>query len=293
MTLINLTTGNPNLGRIKAITSTKDFVSIPFRSLAKADKVPLEKAFPCLFGRQLKGEDVVLTVQFENTAYKRCYPLSLYQSESGGLVTRLGKEVVPLNIQEDVDIELRGVKLDRYEDPCLIAVVEDGNNFIELPLVIRFDKDQVAQVKNEDKSINYNSLKKLWKKPDKFARLLMVAKEYSGGESTQEMTTLSELPEYKDIPLLKARQVKTSFGPSFIITVKNPDNGAEAEMWAPYALKEFLLMGAKVGDNTTFQFYSYANEKAKSGTSYNINVDNWIWEETEDTAQLDELFALA
>lgn len=283
MTILNLTAGSPALAQIKSITSTKDYVNVPARSLAKTDKEGLALMFPKVFGRELADDDQVLSVQFENGRYKRSYPLSVSQDESGNLVSRIGLEVVPI-ILEGNDVTISGITLDKYEDPCLVFSIEDGDDFIELPMPLRFTRE-AGEALREDGEYNYRKLAKLVSKPAKIAENLRVAKEVSSSGGNSTMLDMSSLPEYTPIKINSSREVNTSYGKSYIINITNPETNESGEVWAPFAMKEWLSLGATVGPDTQFQFYSYQNKKGK--TSYNCEVDGLIWAQTEDRANLD------
>ena len=290
MVTINLSAGSDSLARIKTIKSHKNFVNIPSRSLAKEDREALNAVFPMVFGgRELKPEDCVMTVQFDdNGMFKRSYPLSISQSEDGKLVTRLGQEIVELAPNDDIEFMVKGVTLDKYEDPCMVFYTEIDDEFVELPLVLRLDRNKADKVRDKEGNINYLQLTKLASNAEKLAPLLMVAKEYSGS-TNNDMVELSSLPEYQDIKVVKCRSVNASYGKSYILTVLDPD-GNEVDLWAPYAIKEFFSVGAEVGENTVFQYYSY--EASNGKTRYNVNIEALDWPEDESTANLDmSLFA--
>ena len=285
MTNINLTAGNPTLAQIKTITSKKDFVNIPARSLAKDDFKALSVMFPLVFGRELDEDDQVMTVQFENGRYKRSYPLSVSQDESGCLVSRVGKDLLPIKLDGGADLTIAGITLDKYEDPCLVFYIEDENeDLIELPMPLKFTKEAGESLR-EDGEYNYRKLDKLTSKPDKLAELLRVAKTFSGDSSGSSMVDLSELPEYTPIKINSSREVNASYGKSYILNVVNPNDGEAVDIWAPYSIKEWLGLGATIGDNTMFQFYGYQNKKGK--TSYNAEVDGLVWPDDENSANID------
>ena len=289
MTTLNLSCGNPTLAQIKTITSQKDFVNIPARSLAKDDLQALKVMFPLVFGRELADDDQVLTVQFENGRYKRSYPLSVSQSEDGDLVARVGKDILPIDLDGGANVSIAGVTLDKYEDPCLVFDIEqEDGEFIELPMPLRFTKESGDSLRDNGE-YNYRKLSKLVSKPAELAEMLRVAKEFTGGGNST-MVDMSELPEYTPIKVNSSREVNASYGKSYILNIVNPNDNESVDIWAPYSVKEFLGMGAEVGAETTFQFYSYENKKGK--TSYNADIDGLVWATDENSSNIDlALFA--
>ena len=285
MTQINLSAGNPTLAQIKTISSKKDFVNIPARSLAKSDFKALSVMFPLVFGRDLKEDDQVITVQFENGRFKRSYPLSVSQDENGALVSRVGKELLPINLNGGADVTIAGVTLDKYEDPCLVFFIEDENEeMVELPLPLKFTREAGESLR-EDGEYNYRKLAKMTSKPEKLAELLRVAKEFSGSSGNSTMVDMADLPEYTPIKIDSSREINASYGKSYILKVVHPETEELVEIWAPYSIKEWLGLGATIGEETFFQFYSYQNKKGK--TSYNADIDGLVWATDENSANID------
>lgn len=289
MTMINLTAGNNSLAKIRAIRSPKAWANLTVAMLAKADKENLLAVAEVVFNEKLTESNDAVAIQFdEDKNYKRSYAPSLYKSpDSDTLCVKFGTSL--FTFKDDIldvaapSIEL--VKLEKYEDPCMVLSVEiEEDEYISLPLPLRLTKEFYQEIKGED-GLNLVKLKGWLKKGNlaKLASALMVAKT-GGGAKSNDLVKLTDFAENSEVKLTSFRSVKTSYGRSFIINALNTD-GTEVSLWAPYALKEYLELGAEFGDATNLIYVNYTNRKGEIKQS--VSVDGLVWPQDEDSADID------
>lgn len=286
MTIINLTAGNPSLAKVKAVRSARKYVNLPVTMLSKTDASNLKAIASKVFNEELLDTDFAVTIQFDDDKnYKRSYAPSLYKSpESNELCVKFGNKLftfVPDFGGADLAVEL--VTLERYEDPCLTLTLEiSEDNYVVLPLPLRLERDCDLLINNE---FNMPKAKGLVKKNDwsKLAANLAVAK-ISGNSSSSEIIPLTDLPENTEIKVVRYKSVNASYGTSFILTVINSE-GEEVNIWAPFSVKEYLNLGAEIGENTSITYQNYINNKGQE--RQNVIIENLVWQETEESAQID------
>lgn len=279
--MLNLTTGNPSLARVKSIRSPRKYANITVGMLSPGDKKDLLAISKVIFAEELLDTDCAVTAQFdESHNFKRSYPPSVYQLE-GKLVIKFGNRT--LTFAENfgnADVRIAEVTLEKYDDVTLVITYEvEEDNYVELPLPLKMTKESLEQ----------NNLAKLngWLKKgqlDKLASCLLEAKVGGGTAGGPAMVDLSTLTEFAPIRVLSSKTVNASYGISYILTVQ--DGEAEpVTIWAPYTVKELLNLGATVSDNTTLTFQNYTNKNGMLKQS--VQIENLEWPVTEESASID------
>ena len=173
------------------------------------------------------------------------------------------------------------VKLDKYEDSCLVLTLEiTEDEFVSLPLPLKLNAEMYAEVKD-------SGLTKLngWLKKNNLAKIAGSLEEVKvgGGSSNIPTVPLTELPENTSITITKARQVNANYGPTYILTVLH--NEEEVQVWAPYSCKEALALGATIGNNTTMIYQNYLNKKGELRQS--AMIEGLEWPVTPESAHID------
>lgn len=280
--MINLTTGNEGLTKVKALKSSKTWGNLAVRNLPAADQRNLLAVVNTAFNEELTLEDNVISIKFEDRAFKASYAPSLYATPEGdGICVKFGNKI--FTFKDDfggADVSIQSVKLDKYEDPAFVIELEvEDDVYISLPLPLRLTKEAYGDNFNEAQARGWVKKGQL----NKLAAILMVAKVGSSSNDTP-MVAIADLPEETNIKITAVKEVNVSYGKSYILTITHPETGEAAQMWAHYSIKELLSAGAEVGPDSTFQFINYTNRKGDLRQS--VTVDGLVFPEVEGGADI-------
>ena len=285
---INLTAGNPNLAELKLKVSARDWVNLELRHLPPADAEFVRMFAPIIFGLELEENQGIMSANYKDGRFNRMRPPSLMQKD-GKLVTKLGKDIVEFvdfeTLPENVEVTVETVTLDKYEDLSLVFTYEyEEDEYAEwtFPLSVQREQREGLDEKKVAGWVKKGQVEKL-------AELLYEAKQAGSGAGNSDapMIKAGELTDGVDYKVVKARTVQASYGTSYILHLLV--DGQEVQMWAPYAIKGWLKLGALITDNTTITLVErYINKKGNE--AYQIDIDGLEMPESDDAANLDELF---
>ena len=284
-TYFNFTSGNPALARIKALTGAPNsYANFGLSNLPKTMAKEFIAFVDLVANEDLKDDISIISVKFDDEGrfYKTFVP-TLYRNDKNEIVVRVGLQV--LTFKEafgGADVEVKNVVLEKYEDATLEVSLEVAEDvWSTWPIPLRLNSEAYEELKDENGTIDVRKLNGFLKKGKLDAFAKMLAEVRVGGNVSyerNEMITLEQLDQATPYSIINARKVKVKFGDTYVITIEMED-GQKFDLWAPYKVKEYLLLGGEIGPETTFQFISYEKD---GKTRYSAQVDDLVWPEDEE-----------
>ena len=276
-------TTNRSLARIATLRSDK-WKEIKTRQLPTTLAKQLNVFFNGMTGQELPEDLTTLLCAFdrETQSYVRTYAPCIYSSVAGEPILVWGNEEFPLTVSalNDMDAEVQLVDLEKYKETCLVLnkkIKLDGDKkgeFVELPLQLRIKSEHrempLAQIKGLLKEIKSGEAAL-----NELADILFV-REKREKKEFQPTLSLKELPEATPVKVLAAEEKDFGTHINFILAVLVDD--VPYQCYAPAAIKNALLAGAQLTDDTEFQ---YIIKPGKKRNEYIVTVDGLHWDDEE------------
>lgn len=283
-------TSNRSLAKIATLTRDS-WLSVTSDMLPKSMRAALTPFYELIADQPFADDVVTLLCAFDKTTqtYTRTYAPAVYCNPEGQLILVWNNQPFPLTeaIFSAFDVEVQQVKLEKYEETCLVLVneTEDGD-FIEMPVQLKISKEHrdvaLAEIKKIVKQIKSGKAD-----PAALAAFLWVREQKADGERKEFAPTLSlkELPQDVVFKILAAEYKDFGTHGNYILNIT--DNADfTGQCYAPSIVRSSLDAGATLTDKATFKYLIKKATTPKGRDQYLVKVEGIEFPEDEEMVKI-------
>jgi hypothetical protein len=261
--MLNLTISNPAFAPLASLQCAREYQGISAKMLQ-----PEELALLTSFIKALNPDYTpdfetleVVTARFLEGAFNKLYGPSIVSSDTA--VTKLaiafGKDKIDITNLKASGFEsaITVAKIDGYDEIVLELSLDVADENEEFIIPLRLASDFYQEAKDEKFA---PKLKALFRKGSYSSIAEMLSSGAGGGGST--ISKIDVLESEVAYSVLKAKEVKTKYGQSYVLTIADND-GNETNVWCPSNIKNLLSAGAVITEQTKLSYTTYVNAGGK------------------------------
>lgn len=288
MTISLFPNKNRSLARITTMVSPS-WVFVKTPNLPSTLRSQLNLFFKNIAGMDLEEDLATLACQFDRDTktYVKTFAPAIYKDVDNNVVVCWGNKLFPLTpkMLKFFDAEVRIEEMETYKEPCLILVLEDGEDYLELPLQLKIDKDHSEVPLSEIKKVIKNAksgkgdlsglAELLWTREIKEGSTGNFAPTLALKELETDVTYLIDGYEYKEFPTHH----------NYVLSLTNVSSGETVQAWAPALIKNALDFGAILvteGGEGKQSGFKYFIQPGKKRDKYIVVPENIVWPEDEE-----------
>lgn len=260
--------------------------------LPKTVGVQLKQFYEAIASKPLDDETATMVCAFDKVtqAYIKTYAPAVYATEDGLAAVCWGNELFPLtnDLVNLLDVEVRIEELEQYKETCLVFVLEIGDDYVELPLQLRIDKEFSKEPLGTFKKIVKAAKSGKGSINDLAAYLYVrTIKEGSGGGDFPETHALKDLEPGLDYYLVSYEYKDFGSHQNYILETVTEDNDTFF-VYAPKVIFNAIQFGAIIkllpenGELIGVSSFSFVIDDSGKKPKYVVVPENIEWPDDDE-----------